>query len=300
MTELNLNFRSVPVSTAAAEQNATWRRWKRGTIALFLSLLFPGMGQLYNRSPLRGVLMAISFPVSLLLAGPAHVFLHFWSMVSYFIGILLWRLIVAVDAAYIAQQESSSRAPVSQPKFLLVVSAAIILLAALLPTENQFFHIFPYFRAYKTPSASMCPTICKGERFVADATAYAKSGPARGDVILLRYESSQPLYMKRVVGVGGDLVAPGPRNSLVVNGNQVTWPDVCGESWPQQDAGSAPSVFAPIRVPENALFVVGDNLNNSFDSRIEGFGPVTKDQVRGRPLYIYWSPLASRIGCAIH
>jgi len=41
-----------------------------------------------------------------------------------------------------------------------------------------------------------------------------------------------------------------------------------------------------------------NNLDNSFDSRILDFGPVTADMVRGKPLHLYWSPTRSRIGCS--
>jgi type IV secretory pathway protease TraF len=53
-------------------------------------------------------------------------------------------------------------------------------------------------------------------------------------------------------------------------------------------------------VPASSFFVVGDNSTNSYDSRIPGFGLVTLDQVRGRPVYIYWSTGKSRIGCAVN
>jgi len=220
-------------------------------------------------------------------------------MVSFFAITFLWRMAIALEAGYSALRETSGRPFTPYPKWALGLAAAMILATGLLPTENQFLHIFPYFRAYKTPSASMCPTICEGERFVADATAYVQRAPARGDVILLHYQTSPELFMKRVVGVGGDIVAPGKRNSLTVNGEPVKWPTICGEPWPRPEMESSSVSFAPERVPENALFVVGDNLNNSFDSRIEGFGPVTIDQARGKPLYIYWSARNSRIGCPI-
>jgi hypothetical protein len=61
------------------------------------------------------------------------------------------------------------------------------------------------------------------------------------------------------------------------------------------------SSFRSTTVPEGTFFVVGgDNLEDSYDSRIREFGAVTADMIRGRPLYFYWSPTFSRIGCQIH
>jgi hypothetical protein len=55
-----------------------------------------------------------------------------------------------------------------------------------------------------------------------------------------------------------------------------------------------------MRVQEGTFFVVGDNLDQSFDSRVPEFGNVTLDMLRGKPLYFYWSPGRSRIACSLH
>src|SRR6266480_1838353 len=159
MTELNLNLSSSPVDTLAAEQKPNPRLWKKAAVAFFLSLLFPGMGQLYNRRPLRGVLMAVSLPAFLLVAVPTRVFLHFGSTVSFFSITFLWRMTIPFEAAYSAVRKTDGPPLTPHAKWTLGLAAAIILAATVLPTESQFPHIFPYFRAYKTPSPSMCPTI---------------------------------------------------------------------------------------------------------------------------------------------
>jgi type IV secretory pathway protease TraF len=53
------------------------------------------------------------------------------------------------------------------------------------------------------------------------------------------------------------------------------------------------------RRPQGTFFVVGDNLANSFDSRIPEFGPVSADMIRGKPLFLYWSPNLRHIGCPL-
>lgn len=56
--------------------------------------------------------------------------------------------------------------------------------------------------------------------------------------------------------------------------------------------------FKTVKIPEGTLFVVGDNLGNSYDSRF--FGPIPLDEVRGQLKFVYWSTNRSRIGCEIH
>jgi signal peptidase I len=62
---------------------------------------------------------------------------------------------------------------------------------------------------------------------------------------------------------------------------------------------SASVSFRSTKVPSGQLFVIGDNLNNSFDSRINQFGSVTVGQVIGKAVLIYWSPESARIGCPV-
>ena len=56
------------------------------------------------------------------------------------------------------------------------------------------------------------------------------------------------------------------------------------------------SDFDAVVVPEGKLFVMGDNRDNSYDSRDPAFGLVDIDKVKGKPLYIYWAKVKSRIG----
>jgi signal peptidase I len=85
-------------------------------------------------------------------------------------------------------------------------------------------------RAFVTPSNSMCPTICEGERFFVDFAAYSVNAPARGEVIAFDYpsEGKSSLFMKRVIGTGGDAASSDrngtifdKRQALVTSGGQV-------------------------------------------------------------------------------
>jgi signal peptidase I len=176
----------------------------------------------------------------------------------------------------------------------VLVGVGLLLAAAViaLPIAGKLFEI----RAFHTPSNSMCPAICIDERFFASMNAYRGTPPKRGDVILHRTAESAVLFTKRVVGIAGDTVSPGLHNEVLVNGKRLGQVGMCGKPSVDAQQSDGPP-FNSVKVPDGELFVLGDNFSNSYDSRF--FGPITVDQVRGRPVLIYWSPESSRVGCRI-
>ncbi len=263
------------------------------------SLFVSGTGQLYNRQPLKGLIFAcVSWLIDFLI-WQTRVLLVFPTIIGIILGSLGWKIFIVVDAARCASRTKNSKLSVPFPKFTYTVLIAVMVLAALLPSWNGIKERSG-FAAFKVPSASMCPTICIGDYLVADTHAYRPHPPVRGDIIMLKHASSDALFLKRVIALPGDRVSPGPNGSVLVNGQPFRPPAPCSvPTWEKREPADYSS-FRSTTVPEGTFFVVGDNLEDSYDSRLREFGAVTADMIRGRPLYFYWSPTFSRIGCQIH
>ena len=295
MTELNLNLdrtASPPQPTPQAKPSRT----KKVALAGFFSLLIAGMGQLYNRQPRKALWMGLTIPILLALVAQTRILFSFTTMVAFFTILIGWRLFIAAEASYTAWTAKKQETAFPHPRLAYPLVAVVLLVAALYPSYDEVKR-WSAFAAFKVPSASMCPTICLGERIVADMGAYKSKSPQRGDLVLVKHGSFPGLLIKRVIGVPGDIVAPGPNGTIIINGEQLGLPKACGIPIQQQyDLANYP-MFKSTKVAEGAFFVIGDNLSNSFDSRIPEFGPVLSDQVRGKPRYLYWSPDHSRIGC---
>lgn len=116
---------------------------------------------------------------------------------------------------------------------------------------------------------------------------------------MLEHRPFHNLIVKRVIGVEGDLIEANEHDQISVNGTVLKVPELCGHPKLGSNRKTEMPAFPPMRVAPRTFFVVGDNLPNSFDSRIPEFGLVTPEEVRARPEYIYFSRQFSRIGCKL-
>jgi signal peptidase I len=134
-------------------------------------------------------------------------------------------------------------------------------------------------QAFQVEQYSMEPTLLPHDRVLVNKFLYRFRPPARGDIIVLRYPRDPGRnYIKRVVGLPGDRVEL-REGRLFING------------MPMEEGyinGVASSDYGPERVPADSFFVLGDNRNNSEDSRAFGF--LKRDLVVGQAILIYWPP----------
>ncbi len=147
-------------------------------------------------------------------------------------------------------------------------------------------------RPFSIPTSSMSPTLVPGDALIADMHRFKNHNPTRGEAILFNH-GADLILVKRVIAIGGDSIV-GKDGSIFVNGKLLNEP--YAHHLLQIPVPPELNNFGPIVVPPDQLFVMGDNRDESLDSRSAEFTPVVKQtDAIGAPLYIFTSK-ADRTG----
>ena len=132
-------------------------------------------------------------------------------------------------------------------------------------------------RFCRVKGRSMEPTLYTGEWLWTDKLGYVFGPIQRGDIVVLKYRDTKEKYVKRVIGLPGDSIEIKNR-AVYVNGFRLKEPYI--KEPPLDD-------FKLTEVPPNSYFVMGDNRNQSDDSR-GTVGPVPREKIEGRAIIRIW------------
>jgi signal peptidase I len=223
---------------------------------------------------------------------------------------------LAQDSAAEVRSRSSARSSGALADF--VESLLVTILLALFATTFVV-------QAFKIPSQSMEPTLLVGDHLLVNKFVFEGRGQwydkllpyraiRRGDIVVFKYPyDDHPYYVKRVIGVPGDRIRiAGSR--VFVNEKLISEPyavhdplvdDPFGEEFPPAPDAVPRDRLRPewaaqimnyvrggeLLVPPNDYFVMGDNRDDSWDSRYWGF--VNRSAIVGEPILIYWSVRAT-------
>lgn len=249
-------------------------------IAGVFNFICPGLGFLYVNKPLYAVLLPLG--VVLLLATTSWTKIVFSPTGMLLVVALVWLVWFSSIAAVavVARQQAAATLSTCQRWYVyvgfFVVSATVW--NVLLDNRSQLFG----YETFRFPSISMQDTLLSGDFFISDTWKYRSQGPQRGDVVVFLFpENPKIKYAKRVIGLPGDQIEI--KDAVVkINGTVFSEPYVKSENNRRMS-----NAAASYKVPDDSYFVLGDNRDNSNDSRYWGFVP--KQNIHGSVEFIWFS-----------
>lgn len=162
-------------------------------------------------------------------------------------------------------------------------------------------------QAFKIPTGSMEPTLLVGDHLLVSKFSYSvhipneipftsvqlfpdihffSSVPERGNIVVFKYpEDESKDFIKRVVGLPGETIQV-IQQRVYINDKLLKEPYAHHSQPPSLNSGNRDNM-APLRIPEDHVFVMGDNRENSHDSRMWGVLDLSK--LRGKAQWVYWS-----------
>jgi len=256
----------LEVSRQDAAQKESW-------LAVFLSQLLPGLGQVYLQQNLlgAGLMLAMAIAASSLVGLKIHVWLP---------------ALITGFACYHAFSYAPRKPVVRAGHVLVLVISSIVVIRLLMGGVPAF--LGQRIERFVIPSSSMEPTLQVKDRiFVAKSLRYV---PKDGDLVVFnppqRNSSGGPIrdrfFVKRVIGTPGETIQI--KKGLVYRNDQPLQENYIAEP-PAYEWG-------PEVVPNDSYLVLGDNRNDSFDSHVWGFLP--DKNIVGRAYKIYWPPARIR------
>jgi signal peptidase I len=251
---------------------------KDAWLAVFLSGWIPGLGHAY----IKQWLPAILFFIALLAVFTIQISQN---PIIALIGIFLKILLVVFSFYHVYSLAAGNRDRSRQTiiKFIAGFIAIPFLISPILAIAIRTF----IAEARYIPSEAMLPTLKVNDRLIIDKLTYRFTEPTYGDIIVfspteaLQKEGYKDAFIKRIVGLSGDRVQV--KAGKVYSNGRLISEGYISKSLPDE----APAAdWGPAVVPPNSYMVLGDNRNNSYDSRYWGFVP--RENIIGKATQRFW------------
>lgn len=293
-------------------ENVAVKKRRRWWLAGLLSFLVPGLGQVYNGQETKGLLFYVALSVwGGIFMCSFYYFIKPPATPVHFALIAFMALVSLVFFLYILFEAIRSAKRISGNYILKgfnrwYVYALVIIVIRLVDFSTQTVIVRNnIFRPFKAPAVSMMPTIDVGDHFICDLSYYRLNNPERGDLIIFKWPKDESkIFLKRIIGIPGDTIQI-VNDAVYVNQKKLDLkflkkitlePGGEADEYRETDGNSSyrilnlvnmTSNYGPVTVPAGEYFVLGDNRNNSDDSRY--WGMVKRDQIYGKPVFIYFS-----------
>jgi signal peptidase I len=282
--------RNQEINVRKGEIMTAEKRTRNPFIAALLSWVAPGLGQIYNG---KGTLGLVFFLVSIALPflwGVSGWPRHYSGLVALVIAaIVFWLFLIVhafVQARRIRETELKKYQTTAVYAFFIILSLSLTIIV-----PRRIWRTSLGISPYKFATTSMMPTLQKDDFLMTDLKAYTDQAPRRGDLVVFEYPRDlTKSFIKRVIALEGETVEI--RNKRVyIDGEPLQESYTVHQDTAIEDTRDN---LGPLTIPAGYCFVLGDNRDNSMDSRFWGALPLAN--VKGKALYIYWAKDKKRIG----
>jgi signal peptidase I len=269
-------------------------------VAVVLALLITPAAMLYLGRPRRAVGYFLAIFICPLIAFVSAGGGRWWPGVGWGALIYVVTIVGLFDAYRIAKWHTdgfTGRWFTTRKGLLGIAAVFLVLLVAI--------RVF-LFEVYVDPSMSMLPSLHPGDEVVVSKLAFRGRLPTRGDLIVFRLPDARVSYVKRVIGLPGDeIVYDASNDGVTINGSAVVteplgaYSDDPSFDLIRETMDSRSHLLVRLRgmsslggtypVSPGSYFLLGDNRDNSFDSRWPRFGFVPAANIIGKVTLIWWN-----------
>jgi signal peptidase I len=290
----------LPTTLAVKPRNAF--------IAFLLSLLLPGLGQVYNGQPKKAIILFSLLLLSPTIFGLTRGATSFYGLASVLAIEIALRIYSIADAVYFAKrQKDYELQPYNTWYYHLIIAIGMLAVLIIFDVRTMMG-----IAVYKVPTISSNPTFEVGDRIVVDMKAYKNSAPNYGHYVTFS-RSDGELYNFRVVGRPNDkldlidnIVSINGKASKATFIKETTCDEMPVQEFEEQlpnghkhlmykfkvPYDEAKATIRNIEVPPDCYYLLGDNRDNAMDSRYVGF--VHKDSIKGRVMYSFWGQTGTK------
>jgi signal peptidase I len=261
------------------------KKKRKPIVAAILSSLAPGLGQLYNGQIIKGIIFLLSLillPIIMFRLGLHH---SFYGLAIILLIFMFFLLFIIGEAFYAATKKKEFMLKQYNKWIIILINGT-----ALIPPSFLTKRVLG-LSAFKMPTANMVPTLDVGDHIVANLNYFGKNELQRGDLVILQSpEDPAKIFIKRIIALEGERIEIKSKQVYI---NDAPLPEgykihLDSELNPGRDN------YGPGVVPYDHCFVLGDNRDNSRDCRHWGSLPL--ENIKGKPLYIYFAKDITRIG----
>lgn len=298
------------MSTEEAKKDKQFYPRKK-LFAFLLSILVPGLGQLYNGEPKKSLIYSMGLLMLPITFNLLDLKPYFWAYGLLLILLIVLVIAIAIEATITSQRKKDFQLKIYNRWYIYLAVVFFWHLAVFYTSESISKNT--RYKSFKVSSDSGNPNLIRGDYVLGDFNIYKSKKPNYGELVAFEL-ANDGMYIFRVVGLPNDtlnienqLVKFKNKKSTPIFTKSLNWNNFAIEEFMETlpnnfrykvyrnkipfDANKA--TIKDIIVPDDSYFLLGDNRDNSADSRYIGF--VKRKQIKGKILTLYYSNNFSRI-----